>query len=134
LRAAYVISSLICELMGMVSTICFERDNLIYWTLLAEPTCATAFGYFPVSDNSSFVRVMSHLCGYFYKVCKEMFESFMFSILIQSIQYSQFLQITKQQITCAKEVHDLLLKFSKKVAGSWNCETFKNVPGNSCYC
>lgn len=31
----------------------FERDNLIYWTLLAEPTCATAFGYFPVSDNSS---------------------------------------------------------------------------------
>jgi hypothetical protein len=27
-----------------------------------------------------------------------------------------------------------LLKFSKKVAGSWNCETFKNVPSNSCYC
>jgi len=52
----------------------------------------------------------------------------------QSIQYSQFLQITKQQITCAKEVHDLLLKFSKKVAGSWNCETFKKVPGDSCYC
>lgn len=33
----------------------------------------------------------------------------------QALQYSQFLQITKQQINCAKEVHDLLLKFSKKV-------------------
>ncbi|CAC5381885.1 mediator of RNA polymerase II transcription subunit 29-like [Mytilus californianus] len=33
----------------------------------------------------------------------------------QSLQYSQYLQITKQQISCAKEVHDLLLKFSKKV-------------------
>ena len=31
-------------------------------------------------------------------------------------QYSQYICLVKEQLTCAKEVHDLLLTYSKKIS------------------